>query len=155
MSEQENLYFRCRKRAARNDDRLSSREKAAELIGISPSQLANYELGITKSVPVDSVVLMADLYRCPEIKARYCAESCPIGAQRPTCTQAGSIESLAVRMACLSQAGALHQATLKLLEIARDGQVSEAEKEELAALALGLTGLEELIQEMRLKAEGR
>lgn len=58
----ENIYFKCRKEAALYDKRLFSRESAADLLGMSVSSLSDYELGITKVVPVDKVVLMADLY---------------------------------------------------------------------------------------------
>ena len=54
------------------NERLYSREGAAELLGISVSTLADYELGNTKVVPVDKVVLMADLYNAPELKTGYC-----------------------------------------------------------------------------------
>ncbi len=50
----ENIYFQARKRAATYDDRLRSRESAADLIGVSVSSLADYELGNTKVVPVTS-----------------------------------------------------------------------------------------------------
>lgn len=62
LKENTNVYFQARKRAAMSNDRLFSRENAAELLGISPYTLADYELGNTKVVPVDKVVLMADLY---------------------------------------------------------------------------------------------
>lgn len=76
----ENVYFVARKKAAMYNERLYSREGAAELLGISVSTLADYKLGNTKVVPVDKVVLMADLYNAPELKpaiasmnARYAA----------------------------------------------------------------------------------
>lgn len=68
----ENVYFVARKKAAMYNERLYSREGAAELLGISVSTLADYELGNTKVVPVDKVVLMADLYNAPELKTGYC-----------------------------------------------------------------------------------
>ena len=61
------MYFQARKKAATYNERLWSREGAAELLGISVSTLADYELGNTKVVPVDKVVLMADLYNAPEL----------------------------------------------------------------------------------------
>ena len=70
----ENVYFACRKKAASYNEKLNSRESAAELLGISPSTLANHELGITKSVPVDTVVMMADLYKAPELKISISAD---------------------------------------------------------------------------------
>lgn len=52
----ENVYFVARKKAAMYNERLYSREGAAELLGISVSTLADYELGNTKVVPVDRVL---------------------------------------------------------------------------------------------------
>lgn len=86
-----NVYFEARKAAAEYDDRLYSREKAAELLGVSVSTLADYENGNTKFVPVDKVVLMADLYHQPELKTGYCKHECPIGACMPFCTKTSSI----------------------------------------------------------------
>lgn len=51
----ENVYFVCRKEAAKYNDKLNSRESASELLGVSVSSLADYELGNTKVVPVLSV----------------------------------------------------------------------------------------------------
>lgn len=84
----ENVYFVARKRAAMYNERLYSREGAAELLGISVSTLADYELGNTKVVPVDKVVLMADLYNAPELKTGYCKHECPICSYLPVATEA-------------------------------------------------------------------
>lgn len=61
INENNNVYFKARKRAAAYNERLYSREGASELLGISVSTLADYELGNTKVVPVDKVVLMAEM----------------------------------------------------------------------------------------------
>lgn len=151
----ENIYFRCRKNAAQHNDKLNSREGAAELLGISVSTLANYELGITKVVPVDAVVMMADLYQAPELKAHYCKHTCPLGAEKEICTEAGSIERLAVRLAKLARADHLGNISDRLLDIAEDGRVTAGEREQLLELASDMEGLILLAQEMRLLAEGR
>ena len=83
MNENQNVYFQARKKAAAYNERLWSREGAAELLGISVSTLADYELGNTKVVPVDKVVLMADLYKTPELITGYCMRECP-GTRIPT-----------------------------------------------------------------------
>lgn len=77
-NENTNMYFQARKKAATYNERLWSREGAAELLGISVSTLADYELGNTKVVPVDKVVLMADLYNAPELITGYCMRECPV-----------------------------------------------------------------------------
>ena len=61
MKDNDNVYFLARKKAAIYNERLYSREGASELLGISVSTLADYELGNTKVVPVDKVVLMAEM----------------------------------------------------------------------------------------------
>ena len=53
-----NIYCQKRKEAAKFNDKLNSREGASELIGVSPSALADYELGITKVVPVECLKLL-------------------------------------------------------------------------------------------------
>ena len=81
----ENVYFECRKRAAIHNERLNSRAGAAEILGISESTLAHYELGITKNIPVDVVVMMAEVYNAPELKCIYCKSECPIGKELFAC----------------------------------------------------------------------
>lgn len=47
----DNIYCKCRKEAAKYNDRLHSREGAAELLGYSPSSLAGWELGTDRPSP--------------------------------------------------------------------------------------------------------
>ncbi len=61
LNENKNVYFQARKRASVSNPKLFSRESAAEMLGISPYTLADYELGSTKVVPVDKVMLMAEM----------------------------------------------------------------------------------------------
>lgn len=64
-----NRYYESRKNAAEHDERLTSREAAGELLGVSWSSLADYERGLTK-VPVDVVCRMADLYNRLDVDTR-------------------------------------------------------------------------------------
>ena len=95
----ENVWFRARKKAASYNDKLNSREGASEAIGIAPSTLAEYELGITKCIPPDKAVLMADVYKAPELMSWYCNHECPIGcatAKKPE--EVGGIEQVAIAL---------------------------------------------------------
>lgn len=93
-NENTNMYFQARKKAATYNERLWSREGAAELLGISVSTLADYELGNTKVVPVDKVVLMADLYNAPELITGYCMRECPVHGFLPLATEEKSLEGM-------------------------------------------------------------
>lgn len=78
MKENTNVYFQARKEAATWDSRLFNRDFAAEQLGIASYTLGEYERGVTKVVPIDKVVLMADLYNKPELVTNYCRHECPV-----------------------------------------------------------------------------
>lgn len=152
-NEYKNVYMRARKNASAYNERLSSREGAAELLGVSPSTLADYELGTTKFVPVDKVVLMADLYNCPELKTGYCKHECPIGAQMPLATEASDIDGVVLRLLSEFDIERMNETERRLMEIAKDGRVSKDEKPELKELVDGLDALSFAISELKIAAE--
>ena len=145
-----NVYFQARKEAAEKNDRLSSREGASELLGVSESTLADYELGNTKVVPVDKVVLMADLYRCPELKNRYCKCECPIGKALPIATEAKGIEGITIQF--LNEFNVRKVADLRerLLDIAKDGVVDASERSALQCIGGWASDMEYTLNQLRL-----
>lgn len=151
----ENIYFVCRKEAAKYNDKLNSRESASELLGVSVSSLADYELGNTKVVPVDKVVLMADLYNAPQLLNSYCASECPIGCRREIATEIQSLERTVV---CLSDAlsdGKLQKYMDRLTHIAIDGKVNEDEKDSMNEIVAYMSHLKKLLEELLLFDEKR
>lgn len=149
----ENIYFQCRKRAAQYNESLSSREKAAEMLGISTSSLANYELGVTKTVPVDVVVMMADLYNAPELRNLYCKNECPIGRALPMATETKGLESITLKLLKSLDDDLVKGMKKDLIEIAEDGKVTEDEQERFEKVMEWLTGIEEKISELKIIAE--
>lgn len=147
----ENMYFRARKQAAIYDKQLYSRRGAAEVLGISESTLADYELGITKVVPVDKVVLMADLYNCPEFKNRYCKYECPIGKTMPIATEVKSIEGVALRL--IRETDNFREVVKEFAKVATAGVVTEAEKSELGVMLKRVDELAVILSEVKLVGE--
>ena len=74
----DNMYYLARCEAAENNDDFSSREKAAEIIGIDRTRLARIELNTIAPYP-EEVKAMAEAYNTPELCNSYCAKECPIG----------------------------------------------------------------------------
>ena len=146
----ENIYFRYRKEAAKYNDKLNSRESASELLGVSVSSLAYYELGNTKVVPVDKVVLMADLYNAPQLLNSYCARECPIGCRRDTATEIQPIERTTVGLLDLLQNEKLQRYMSALTSIAVDGQVSDDEKSKMKEIVTYLNDVRVLVEELTL-----
>lgn len=148
-----NVYFQARKKAAAYNERLYSREGASELLGISPSTLADYELGITKVVPVDKVVLMADLYNCPELITRYCKYECPVCGFLPLATEEKNIQGIALRLLKGFNEDELRSMKKDLIEVTEDGLISEDEMPKLREILGKLDSMVEVISEMKIVGE--
>lgn len=150
MKTNQNMYFVCRKEAAKYNDLLNSRSATADALGVSESSLADYELGITKSVPVDRVVLMADLYNAPHLKTMYCKYECPIGKNMPVPTGETSLEQTAISLILKLDNKRVDEVKMKVLEIAKDGVVDSNEIVVLKELMEYLDSLASSIGELRL-----
>ena len=148
-----NVYYEARKKAAMYNDRLSSGEGAAEALGISPSTLADYELGLTKFVPVENVIRMADVYNAPQLKPHYCKNVCPIGCEMPVATEETSIELATLRMLKAFDEGKIDEVKDRLVEIASDGVIDDDEKADFKKIMGFLDKLSHSISEIRIIAE--
>ena len=153
MNENSNVYFKARKRAAAYNERLYSREGAAELLGISVSTLADYELGNTKVVPVDKVVLMADLYKSPELITGYCMKECPVHGFLPLATEEKSIQGIALRLLRGFNEDELKRIRGDLIDITEDGIINDDEVPKLKAILERLDQMAETISEMKIIGE--
>lgn len=111
-----NMFCQARYEAAKSNERLSSREGAAEEIGIDRTRLARIELGST--IPYqEEVLLMADCYKAPELKGNYCREMCPLGKNMPKIENAG-LDRISLRMlSSLKKINEARTVTLKQNEI--------------------------------------
>lgn len=153
INENTNVYFKARKKAAEYNERLYSREGAAELLGISVSTLADYELGNTKVVPVDKVVLMSDLYNAPELITGYCMRECPVHGFLPLATEEKSIQGIALRLLKGFNEDELKAMREDLIEITEDGVISCEEIPKLKQILDRLEKMAEIISEMKIAGE--
>lgn len=153
INENNNVYFKARKKAAAYNERLYSREGAAELLGISVSTLADYELGNTKVVPVDKVVLMADLYNSPELITGYCMRECPVHGFLPLATEEKSIQGIALRLLRGFNEDELKHMKEDLIEITEDGIISDDEVPKLKEILKMLDKMAETISEIKIVGE--
>jgi len=149
----QNVYFQARKTASTYNPKLYSREGAAELLGVSVSTLADYELGNTKVVPVDKVVLMADLYNCPELKNGYCKHECPIGRTRPIATKQESIEKVALRILKELDTDSIAAMLKTVVSVAAGGDVGFDDLGSIEEISTKMENIQQAISEFQLIAE--
>lgn len=141
-----NRYYESRENAAEHDERLTSREAAGELLGVSWSSLADYERGLTK-VPVDVVCRMADLYKDPSLLNWYCCKECPICRSEQLSTEMDDIRGIALRLMVDGDTEAISQV---IAEIAKDGIISDDEKPRMQEAMKRLDEIGRIISELRL-----
>lgn len=144
-----NVWYEARMNAAKYDDRLRSREGAAERLGMSVSSIADTELGLTKFMPVDKAVLMADAYNAPHLLNHYCMNECPIGCRRPMSDEDLEIDRVTVRLLKNLRVSQLEKIKDTLLDIAEDGVITEEEKPDLREVMSYLDNLAKVLTELQ------
>ncbi len=144
-----NPWYEARKKAAEYDERLCSREGAAERLGMSVSAVADAELGLSKCMPPDKAVLMADLYKAPHLLNHYCLHECPIGCRHSLSEEVLNIDRVTVKLLKRLEVGQLDSVKNKLLDIAEDGIISEDEKPEMEEVVAYLDELAKTISELK------
>ena len=148
-----NPWYEARKKAAEYDDRLCSREGAAERLGMSVSAVADAELGLTKCMPVDKAVLMADLYNAPQLLNYYCLHECPIGRTLAISDEAPGLERVTVKLLKNLRVEDLEGVKDRLVDIAEDGRISDDEKPALEEILTYLDRLSKTVSELRIIGE--
>lgn len=148
-----NVWYQARIEAAKYNDRLSSREGAAEALGMSEDAVKNTELGIEKCMPVEKAVLMADLYKSPELLNYYCLHECPIGKTLPLSDQVVPIDRITVKFLKSLNTNVLNVMKDRMMRLSDDGEITEDEYDELEAVLAYLDNLSVTISELRTLAK--
>ena len=148
-----NPYYEARKKAAMYDERLSSREGAAEMLGMSVSAVADAELGLSKCMPVDKAVMMAELYKAPYLLNNYCLNECPIGCRLSLSDQVLSIDRVTVKLLRELKVDKLTEIKDTLLDIAEDGKITDDEKPALKGVLDYLDTVAKTVSELKTIGE--
>lgn len=146
----DNIYYKTRREASVKNGQFGSRERTAELLGVSSSTLANYELGVTKNIPPDAVVMMSNLYNAPELINNYCAHDCPIGRGLPIPTDPAGIESTTLKLMKALSVPKVEEAKTRLLDVSNDGKLTTENYPHFAWLLSYFDDLTKTIGELRL-----
>ncbi len=148
----ENIYYLARCKAAHENEAFTSREKAAAILGIERSRLARIELD--KITPYsEEVVIMAKAYNAPYLYANYCDFTCPIGIlqrkqkESPFMPKEESLERLALGF--LSSSQRIDDISKSLVNISKDGQITENEFESFHEVLQAMAEISENIKAIK------
>lgn len=143
----DNVFYLARKAAEKCNDRLGSREGAAEETGIDRTRLARIEAGVLVPYP-EEVLMMAHAYQAPQLCNYYCASLCPLGKKTIPPCELLQIDRLALKvMSAMQGASGVQQI---ILEIAGDGQITQDEVPQLEQVMKNLEAMERASMELRL-----
>ena len=119
------MFYLARCAAAKTNDDFSSREKAAEIIGIDRTRLARIELDTISPYP-EEVKAMARAYNVPELCNSYCARECPIGQNTVQEVTIDDFDRLALKV--LGSLKDIDSLRASLISISEDGVIEEKER---------------------------
>ena len=122
----DNMYYLARSEASAFNEDLSSREKAAELVGIDRTRLARIELDTIAPYP-EEVKAMAEVYNTPELCNSYCARECPIGKNSVREVTIDDFDRLALKV--LGSLKDIDSLRASLIAISEDGVIEENEQD--------------------------
>jgi len=121
----DNMYYKARMDAVELSDDFSSREKAAEILGIDRTRLARIELETILPYP-EEVVLMAKAYNAPELLNSFCARECPIGKGSVREVTIDDFDRLALKV--LGSLKDIDSLRRSLIAISEDGVIEASEE---------------------------
>ena len=127
----DNMYYQARSEAAESNEEFSSREKAAELIGIDRTRLARIELDAIMPYP-EEVKAMAEAYNTPELCNAYCAREYPLGKGTVQEVEIDDFDRLALKV--LGSLKDIESIRATLISISEDGVVQEWEKQDFQGI---------------------
>ena len=124
--ENKNIYQACRESLD------MSRAKASEQMeGMSASRIEKIENGQEPS-PYD-IVQMADCYKRPELCNYYCSHKCPIGIRYVPEVEISDLSNIILET--IASLNEINPLTSRLIQIARDGQISDDEIPDFAYIS--------------------
>ncbi|MCD8398287.1 MAG: XRE family transcriptional regulator [Lachnospiraceae bacterium] len=148
-----NVWCEARLEAAKTDQRLLTRQGAAERVNMSVNAISDTELGLEKCMPVDKAIILADAYGAPHLLNYYCLHECPIGRTMPISDEVNDIDRITVKLLKSLKVDDLEDIKDKLIDIAEDGYISEDEKPDLQEVMEYLDKLSKTVSELRILSQ--
>ena len=128
-----------------------SREKASELTGIEVSKIERIENEKVNKIDPYDVQAMADAYKEPMLCNYYCTNECPIGRKYVPEVKIENLKEITIEM--LASLEELDLQKTKLLQIARDGIIDDAELEDFVAIQKELEQISMAVEALQIWSE--
>ena len=117
------------------------------MAGVSSSRIEKIEYETQEPTPYD-VVQMADCYKRPDLCNYYCSHKCAIGQRYVPEVEVDELSNIILEtIACLNEINPL---TSRLIQIARDGKISDDEIKDFAFISQKLDEISLAVDSLNL-----
>lgn len=140
--ENKNIY-----QLLREEQELTRREASDRMTGISPARLEKFEYETQIPEPYD-VVQMAEAYHRPDLCNYYCSHECAIGHKYVPEVALSDLPDIILET--IAGLNALTPLTGRLIQIARDGKITDDEIHDFAAISAKLDEISLAIDTLNL-----
>ena len=128
-----------------------TREKASALMdGISEARIEKIEYELQAPTPYD-IVQMADCYKRPDLCNYYCSHKCEIGDRYVPEIEVSELSGIILET--IASLNEIHPLTNRLIQIARDGLITDDEIHDFAHISTRLDEVSLAIQALNLWVE--
>ena len=125
-----------------------TREKASEQMnGVSASRIEKIEYELQEPTPYD-VVQMADCYKKPELCNYYCSHKCSIGDRYVPEVEVSELPNIILET--IASLNEINPLTGRLIQIARDGRITDDEIHDFAFISNKLDEISLAIDSLNL-----
>ena len=140
-----NIYQLCREAAG------LTREAASERMeGMSASRIEKIEYETQNPTPFD-IVQMADCYKRPDLCNFYCSHRCEIGDKYVPEVQISELSNIILET--IASLNEINPLTSRLIQIARDGKITDDELHDFALISSKLDEVSLAIDSLNLWVE--
>lgn len=125
-----------------------TRDKASEqMIGVSASRIEKIEYDLQEPTPYD-IIQMADCYKKPDLCNYYCSHKCAIGDRYIPEIEVSELSNIILET--IASLNEINPLTGRLIQIARDGKISDDEIKDFAFISKKLDEVSLAIDSLNL-----
>jgi len=146
----DNAFHIARINAISSNEMFSSREGVAEITGIERTRLGRIEAGTLIPYP-EEVLLLAHVYKAPELSNYYCSRECPLGKQTIPQIEVAELDRLTIQI--LSSFQRIDHIKDILIDITADGIIDMEERPKFNQVMAALDLISANAQSLKLWAE--
>ena len=140
--ENKNIYQLCREAQG------LTREKASEnMVGVSASRIEKIEYELQEPTPYD-IIQMADAYKRPDLCNYFCSHKCEIGHRYVPEVEISDLPDIILET--IASLNEINPLTARLIQIARDGKISDDEIKDFAFISKKLDEISLAVDSLNL-----